>query len=206
MNSFRLIRDSHGLRRWGRACPCHFAGRPLQASWPPLSRSKPRFAIVAPLDFLRRSMGTSAPSDPQSFQADQNARREGDSSRRHHPAHEQIYHTLRRMLRGGRDDCQGAGGQNPSLGQADGCGRRVNGLRMRDDPRYTSARDTSQHGVRGEQTFGEAYHRARWRLAAQNISGWFRNPATFPAVHHVDRFHGRGAAMTFSTHSSKGQE
>jgi len=45
-------------RRWDRACPCQLAGRSLWASCPPLSRRKPRFALVAPLDFLRRSIGT----------------------------------------------------------------------------------------------------------------------------------------------------
>jgi hypothetical protein len=31
---------------------------------PPLSRRKPRFAFVAPLGFLRRSIGTGKPSNP----------------------------------------------------------------------------------------------------------------------------------------------
>ena len=45
-----------------RDCPCHLAGRSLRASCPPVARRKPRFAILAALGFLRRSIGTGNPS------------------------------------------------------------------------------------------------------------------------------------------------
>jgi hypothetical protein len=46
----------------GRAGPRHLAGRSLQASCLPLSRRKPRFTILVPLGFLRRSIGMGQPS------------------------------------------------------------------------------------------------------------------------------------------------
>ena len=45
-----------------RGRPCRLAGRSLSASCLQLARRKPRFAILAALGFLRRSIGMGDPS------------------------------------------------------------------------------------------------------------------------------------------------
>ena len=53
-----------------RGCPCHLAGRSLLASCPPLTRRKPHFTRMAPIGFLRGSIGTGNPSNPRSSRKD----------------------------------------------------------------------------------------------------------------------------------------
>ena len=45
----------------GRGCPCRIAGRSLRPSRPPVTRGKPRSAILAALGFPRRLHGTGNP-------------------------------------------------------------------------------------------------------------------------------------------------
>ena len=63
-----LSRDFPGSSRGCQACPCHCVGRSFRAACPPLSPRRPRFAILAAVDFLRRSIGTGKRSDPQNSQ------------------------------------------------------------------------------------------------------------------------------------------